>query len=299
MAVIAFIGLGNMGSGMAANLVKAGNSVKAFDLSAAAIASAVEAGAEAAASAGDAVSGADAVVTMLPAGKHVRGVYETQVFVAAAPGTLFMDCSTIDVDSARHVGSAAVEKGFRFVDAPVSGGVAAASAGTLTFMVGGADDHFADAQPFLDAMGKAVIHAGGLGAGQAAKICNNMLLAITMIGTCEAFALAEKLGLDQQKFYDISSKASGQSWSMTSYCPVPGPIPTTPANNDYKPGFATAMMLKDLKLAQDAAQSSGASTPLGAQAEALYAMFDNLGGADADFSGIYKLLDGSWSKSNE
>lgn len=296
MARIAFIGLGNMGSGMAANLVKAGHEVHAFDLNPDAVLAAVEGGAVAAGSTTDAVSGADAVVTMLPAGKHVRGVYEGDVFSAAAPGTLFMDCSTIDVDSARHVGGAAVDKGFRFVDAPVSGGVAAASAGTLTFMVGGADDDFAAAQPFLEAMGKAVIHAGATGAGQAAKICNNMLLAITMIGTCEAFALADKLGLDQQKFYDISSKASGQSWSMTSYCPVPGPIPTTPANKDYEPGFATAMMLKDLKLAQDAAQSAGATTPLGAQAEALYAMFDNLGGRAKDFSGIYKLLDGSWSQ---
>lgn len=296
MATIAFIGLGNMGSGMAANLVKAGHDVKAFDLSDAAVAQAVEQGASAAGSAADAVSGADAVVTMLPAGKHVRAVYEGQVFPSAAPGTLFLDCSTIDVDSARHVGGAAVDKGFKFVDAPVSGGVAAASGGTLTFMVGGSADDFAAAEPFLQAMGKAVIHAGDTGAGQAAKICNNMLLAITMIGTCEAFALADKLGLDQQKFFDISSKASGQSWSMTSYCPVPGPVPTTPANKDYQPGFATAMMLKDLKLAQDAAQSAGASTPLGAQAEALYAMFDNLGGRDKDFSGIYELLIGSWGK---
>lgn len=296
MARIAFIGLGNMGSGMAANLVKAGHEVHAFDLSADAVAQAVAQGAVAAASAPDAVTGSDAVVTMLPAGKHVRGVYEGQIFDAAAPGTLFLDCSTIDVDSARHVGGLAVEKGFRFVDAPVSGGVAAAQAGTLTFMVGGSEADFAAAEPILDAMGNAVIRAGDVGSGQAAKICNNMLLAITMIGTCEAFALAEKLGLDAQNFYDISSKASGQSWSMTSYCPVPGPIPTTPANNGYKPGFATAMMLKDLKLAQDAAQSAGATTPLGAQAEALYAMFDNLGGGSSDFSGIYKLLDGSWDK---
>jgi 3-hydroxyisobutyrate dehydrogenase len=296
MARIAFIGLGNMGSGMAANLVKAGHEVHAFDLSADAVAQAVAQGAVAAASAPDAVTGSDAVVTMLPAGKHVRGVYEGQIFDAAVPGTLFLDCSTIDVDSARHVGGLAVEKGFRFVDAPVSGGVAAAQAGTLTFMVGGTEADFAAAEPILDAMGKAVIRAGDVGSGQAAKICNNMLLAITMIGTCEAFALAEKLGLDAQNFYDISSKASGQSWSMTSYCPVPGPIPTTPANNGYKPGFATAMMLKDLKLAQDAAQSAGATTPLGAQAEALYAMFDNLGGGSSDFSGIYKLLDGSWDK---
>ncbi|MHA6288498.1 3-hydroxyisobutyrate dehydrogenase [Maricaulis sp. CAU 1757] len=293
MAKIAFIGLGNMGSGMAANLVRAGHEVHAFDLSEAACQHAVEAGAKAAGSTADAVRGVDAVVTMLPAGKHVRAVYENEIFPNAKAGTLFLDCSTIDVDSARHVGGQAVEKGFSFVDAPVSGGVAAAQGGTLTFMVGGSEADFEAARPILEAMGKAVIHGGDLGAGQAAKICNNMLLAITMIGTCEAFALAEKLGLDQQKFFDISSKASGQSWSMTSYCPVPGPIPTTPANNGYKPGFATAMMLKDLKLAQDAAQTSGATTPLGAQAEALYAMFDNLGQGGTDFSGIYKLLDGS------
>ena len=296
MARIAFIGLGNMGSGMAANLIKAGHDVIAFDLSDSAVSHAVEQGATAAKSAKDAVKSAEAVVTMLPAGKHVRAVYEGEIFDAAASGTLFMDCSTIDVDSARHVGEAAVDKGFRFVDAPVSGGVAAAQGGTLTFMVGGSEDDFAAAEPFLSAMGKAVIRGGDLGAGQAAKICNNMLLAITMIGTCEAFSLAQKLGLDPQKFFDISSKASGQSWSMTSYCPVPGPVPTTPANNDYKPGFATAMMLKDLKLAQDAAQTAGASTPLGAQAEALYAMFDNLGGGSKDFSGIYELLDGAWSR---
>ncbi|WP_300542907.1 3-hydroxyisobutyrate dehydrogenase [Maricaulis sp.] len=296
MARIAFIGLGNMGSGMAANLIKGGHEVHAFDLSADALAHAVEAGAVAAKSTADAVSASEAVVTMLPAGKHVRAVYEGEIFAAAAPGTLFMDCSTIDVDSARHVGGLAKEKGFRFVDAPVSGGVAAATAGTLTFMVGGSEADFAVAEPFLQAMGKAVIRGGDLGAGQAVKICNNMLLAITMIGTCEAFALAQKLGLDPQKFFDISSKASGQSWSMTSYCPVPGPVPTTPANNGYKPGFATAMMLKDLKLAQDAAQKAGATTPLGAQAEALYAMFDNLGGGPSDFSGIYKLLDGSWNQ---
>lgn len=294
MAVIAFIGLGHMGSGMAANLVKAGHQVQAFDLSADALAQAVENGAKAAKSTADAVTGAAAVVTMLPAGKHVRAVYADDIFPAAAPGTLFLDCSTIDLDSARFVGKAATKKGFRFVDAPVSGGVAAAAAGTLTFMVGGAEADFAVAEPILKAMGKAILHAGDTGAGQAAKICNNMLLGITMIGTCEAFALAEKLGLDQQKFFDISSKASGQSWSMTSYCPVPGPMPATPANHGYKPGFATAMMLKDLKLAQDAAQAAGASTPLGAQAEALYAMFGNLGGQELDFSAIYKMFNGSW-----
>jgi 3-hydroxyisobutyrate dehydrogenase len=295
MAVIGFIGLGNMGSGMAANLVKAGHEVRAFDLNPVAVSAAVEKGAQAADSASAAVSGADAVVTMLPAGKHVRAVYEGQIFPSAPSGALFLDCSTIDVDSARTVGGQAAEKGFGFVDAPVSGGVAAADGGTLTFMVGGSEADFTKAEPILSAMGKAVIHVGDIGAGQAAKICNNMLLGIHMIGTCEAFALAEKLGLDQQKFFDISSKASGQCWSMTAYCPVPGPVPASPANRDYQPGFAAAMMLKDLKLAQDAAQTAGASTPMGAQAEALYALFANLGGEGADFSGIYKLLDGSWT----
>jgi 3-hydroxyisobutyrate dehydrogenase len=296
MATIAFIGLGNMGSGMCANLAKAGHEVRAFDLSADAVKRAEAAGAKGAASAADAVSGADAIVTMLPAGKHVRAVYEGEIFDAAKAGTVIMDCSTIDVATAKSVGEAAAAKGFLFVDAPVSGGVAAADAGTLTFMVGGSKDAFAKAEPFLSHMGKAVIHAGDAGTGQAAKICNNMLLAITMIGTCEAFALADKLGLDRQNFFDIASKASGQSWSMTSYCPVPGPVETSPANRDYTPGFATAMMLKDLKLAMDSAATAGATTPLGAQAEALYAMFDNLGGGATDFSGIFKLIEGSWAR---
>ncbi|WP_199288378.1 3-hydroxyisobutyrate dehydrogenase [Hyphobacterium indicum] len=295
MAIIAFIGLGNMGSGMCANLAKAGHEVRAFDLSAEAVKRAEGAGARGAKSAAEAVSGADAIVTMLPAGKHVRAVYEGEIFDAAQPGTVIMDCSTIDVATARSVGEAAAAKGFLFVDAPVSGGVAAADAGTLTFMVGGPEAAFAKAEPFLSNMGKAVIHAGDAGTGQAAKICNNMLLGITMIGTCEAFALADRLGLDQQRFFDIASKASGQSWSMTSYCPVPGPVETSPANRGYTPGFATAMMLKDLKLAMDAAATSGASTPLGAQAEALYALFDNMGGGSSDFSAIYKLLQGSWN----
>ena len=296
MAIIAFIGLGNMGSGMAINLAKAGHEVRAFDLSKDAIARAEAQGAKGAASTAEAVHGADAIVSMLPAGKHVRAVYESDVFPNASRGCLMMDCSTIDVESARAVGEAAAEKGFDFVDAPVSGGVAAADAGTLTFMVGGPEKAFARAEEFLNIMGKAVIHAGDAGTGQAAKICNNMLLGIHMIGTCEAFALADKLGLDQQKFFDISSKASGQNWSMTAYCPVPGPVPASPANRDYQPGFATAMMLKDLKLAMDAAQTAGASTPLGAQAEAIYALFDNLGGRGKDFSGVYKLLDGSWDR---
>ena len=292
MAIIGFIGLGNMGSGMAANLVKAGHEVRAFDLNPDAVKAAAGQGAVAASSVIEAVAESEAVVTMLPAGKHVRAIYEAEIFKSAPKNALFLDCSTIDVDSARAVGGLAKEKGFRFVDAPVSGGVAAATGGTLTFMVGGSEDDFAAAEPILQGMGKAVIRAGDIGAGQAAKICNNMLLAITMIGTCEAFALAEKLGLDQQNFFDISSKASGQSWSMTSYCPVPGPVPTTPANNDYKPGFATAMMLKDLKLAMDAAAGADAATPLGAQAEALYSLFSNMGEGGTDFSGIYKMIRG-------
>lgn len=289
MSVIAFIGLGNMGGGMALNLVKAGHEVRAVDLSADAVAKLVAGGAVNGGDASNAVAGADAVVTMLPAGKHVRAVY-ADVFEAAAPGTVFLDCSTIDVDSARAVAADAVAKGFDMVDAPVSGGTAAADAGTLTFMVGGTGAAFERAKPFLDVMGKAVIHAGDAGAGQAAKICNNMLLAITMIGTCEAFAMAEKLGLDAQTFFDISSKASGQSWSMTSYCPVPGPVPTSPANKDYAPGFATAMMLKDLKLAMGAAASADAATPMGALAEALYQAYSLQGNSIKDFSGIINFL---------
>ena len=263
MAEIAFIGLGNMGSGMAANLVEAGHGVRAFDLNTEAVKALVAKGASAADSVKDATHGAEVVVTMLPAGQHVRSVYggKDGVFAHAVSGTLMIDCSTIDVESSRAVVADAAAKGFDMVDAPVSGGTAAANAGTLTFMVGGTEDSFKRATPTLDVMGKTVIHAGDAGAGQAAKICNNMLLAITMIGTCEAFVLAEKLGLDAQTFFDISSKASGQNWSMTSYCPVPGPVPTSPANNDYEPGFSAAMMLKDLKLAMGAAQAGGCLNP--------------------------------------
>lgn len=290
MSVVAFIGLGNMGGGMALNLVKAGHEVRAVDLSPEAVAKAVAGGVRDGGSAKEAVKGADVVVTMLPAGKHVRSVY-AEVFGVAGPDALFLDCSTIDVDSARAVIGDASAKGFDMVDAPVSGGTAAADAGTLTFMVGGTQKAFDRAQTYLEAMGKAVIHAGAAGTGQAAKICNNMLLGITMIGTCEAFAMAEKLGLDGQTFFDISSKASGQSWSMTSYCPVPGPVPTSPANRDYEPGFAVAMMLKDLKLAMGAAASANAATPLGALSEALYQAYslqdDN---NTKDFSGIINFL---------
>lgn len=281
---------------MAANLVKAGHNVVAFDLSEDAMATAVENGCSRAGSVGDCIDGSTVLITMLPAAAHVRGVYEKEVFKWAKPGMLLVDCSTIDVKTAKDVGEQAAEKQLLMVDAPVSGGVAASAAGTLTFMVGGTGEAFSKAQPILDAMGKSVIHAGAAGAGQAAKICNNMLLAITMIGTCEAFALAQKLGLSPQTFFDISSKASGQNWSMTSYCPVPGPVSSAPSNRDYEGGFATALMLKDLKLAIDAAQSAGASVPLGAQSEALYQMFVGLGGASKDFSAIVRLIDGSWSQ---
>ena len=293
---IAFIGLGNMGGGMAANLAKAGHEVRAFDLSEEALARAVEAGCARAASAAEAVTGAEAVVTMLPAGRHVAGVYEADVFPNAAPGTLLLDCSTIDVATARANIEASTAKGLVAVDAPVSGGIAAANAGTLTFMVGGTDEAFARAEPILSAMGKAVIHAGGAGAGQAAKICNNMLLGASMVATCEALALAKKLGLDLQTFFDISSKASGQNWSLTSYCPVPGVGPDSPADRDYEGGFAAALQLKDLKLALEAAQSVDAAVPMGAAAEALYQTFANIGGGGKDFSAIIKMLDGSWGK---
>ena len=280
---IAFIGLGNMGSGMAANLVRADHEVRAFDLNADAVAQAVADGAVAVGNVGTACRDAEAVVTMLPADRHVRTVYN-EVFDFAPKSALLIDCSTIDVASARRVNISAEDKGFVMVDAPVSGGVAGARAGTLTFMVGGTDEAFARAEPVLARMGKAVIHAGAAGAGQAAKICNNMLLAITMIGTCEAFALAEKLGLDDQVFFDISSKASGQNWSMTSYCPVPGPVPSSPANHNYQPGFAAGLMLKDLTLAMQAAGQAGADTPLGAKAHALYDALCGQGHAGQDFS---------------
>ena len=288
---IGFIGLGNMGGGMAANLVKTGHEVHAFDLAEAALAHAVENGCVRAGAAREAVADVDAVVTMLPAGAHVRQVYAESVTGVAPPGAILIDCSTIDVASAKAVAASAAERGYQMVDAPVSGGIAAANAGTLTFMVGGADEAFARAEAILTAMGKAVIHAGGSGAGQAAKIANNMLLGATMIATCEAFLLAKKLGLDLQTFYDISSKASGQSWSMTSYCPVPGVGPESPADRDYQGGFAATLMLKDLKLAMAAAQDADASVPMGAAAEALYQAFANGGHGGLDFSAIIRMLD--------
>ncbi len=294
MTQIAFVGLGNMGSGMCANLVKAGHEVHAFDLSADAVAVAASKGATAAGSLAEAVSGAEVIVSMLPAGKHVLGVYfgEDGVAAHAGPGTLFLDCSTIAVEDAREAGAKAADAGFLMVDAPVSGGTAAADAGTLTFMVGGPDEGFARAKPVLEAMGKNIFHAGASGNGQVAKIANNMLLGISMIGTCEAFNLAEKLGLDAQTFFDISSTASGQCWSMTSYCPAPGPVPTAPSNRDYQPGFAVAMMLKDLKLAMGAAGVAEAETPLGKHAEEIYSRLDEDGFAGLDFSGVMKRIRG-------
>jgi 3-hydroxyisobutyrate dehydrogenase len=294
MARIAFIGLGHMGGGMAPNLVKAGHDVRAFDLSEDALSKACEQGCGRAGSTEEAVKDAEVVITMLPAAKHVLEVYRNQVFGNAPANALLIDCSTIDVGSARTVGEEASAKGYEMVDAPVSGGIAAAAGGTLAFMVGGSEEAFAKAKPFIEPMAKAVIHAGGPGAGQAAKICNNMILGATMAVTCEAFVLAQKLGLDPQVFFDISSQASGQSWSMTSYCPVPGVGPKTPADHGYEGGFAAALMLKDLKLAAEAAQSVGAYTPMGGEAEELYQRFVDRGGGNKDFSGIIKMIDDSW-----
>jgi 3-hydroxyisobutyrate dehydrogenase len=292
MAKIAFIGLGNMGGPMAANLAKAQHQVMAFDLSSSAVDAAVDKGAKKATSAAEAVKGAEIVVTMLPAGKHVREVYEKDVLPNVAKGTLLIDCSTIDVESARHVGALAQKAGLEMIDAPVSGGVGGATAGTLTFMVGGSEQAFAKAKPVLEKMGKNIVHAGASGNGQAAKICNNMILGVSMIAVSEGFMLAKRLGLDAQKLFDVASTASGQCWSLTNYCPVPGPVPTSPANRDYQAGFTAAMMLKDLMLAQQAANAAGASTPLGAEAAQLFNLFVNSGNGAKDFSGIIRMLDG-------
>lgn len=284
---IGFIGLGNMGGPMAANLARAGHDVTGFDLAAP-----MPEGVRAADSAEAAARGAEVVITMLPNGDILRAV-AAQVIPAMAPGAVLCDCSTVDVDSARAVAEEAKAAGLGALDAPVSGGVGGAAAGTLTFMVGGSDDAFACVAPLFDIMGQKAVHCGTPGAGQAAKICNNMILGISMIGVCEAFVLAEKLGLDHQKLFDISSTASGQCWSLTTYCPVPGPVPASPANRDYKPGFAAEMMLKDLRLAQEAALASGSATPLGAEAAQLYGLFVNDGNGEVDFSGIVRFLRGA------
>ncbi|MCX7318871.1 MAG: 3-hydroxyisobutyrate dehydrogenase [Hyphomicrobiales bacterium] len=289
MTSIAFIGLGNMGGPMAANLVKAGHKVTGFDLVEASRAQAKADGLAIAATATEAVQGADVIVTMLPAGKHVVSVW-SEVIPAAAPGALMIDCSTIDVESARKAHALAAAQQLRSVDAPVSGGTGGAKGATLTFMAGGEATAFAAAKPILEAMGKKIVHCGDAGAGQAAKICNNMILGISMIGVSEAFVLAEKLGLSHQALFDVASTSSGQCWSLTTYCPVPGPVATSPANNDYKPGFAAALMLKDLKLSQEAARAAGVETPLGAHAESIYETFDKEGQGGVDFSGIVNHL---------
>jgi 3-hydroxyisobutyrate dehydrogenase len=297
MATIGFVGLGNMGGPMARNLLKAGHRLHVFDVVPAAIERVVPAGALPAADAIEAARGVELLITMLPAGEQVREVYlgPAGVIAAAAPGTLLVDCSTIDVATARAVSAAATAAGLAMLDAPVSGGVAGAEAGTLTFMVGGEAAAFAAAEPVLRAMGKAVIHAGGPGNGQAAKICNNLILGASMIAVCEAFVLAERLGLAAQTLFDVASQSSGQCWSLTSYCPVPGPVPTSPANRGYQPGFTAAMMLKDLRLAEAAAADVAAVTPLGARAAALYADFVAHGGGTMDFSAIVEMIRGDAS----
>ena len=294
MAKIGFIGLGNMGLPMAQNLLKAGHAVTGFDLAKPTLAKLASAKGSAVDSVPAACRGAEVIITMLPAGAHVRAVYsgEDGVIANANERTLLIDCSTIAVATARAVAGAAAERGLDMLDAPVSGGVGGAQAGTLTFMVGGSDAAFARAQPILAAMGKTIVHAGGSGNGQAAKICNNMILGASMIAVSEGFLLAEKLGLDAQKLFEIASKSSAQCWSLTSYCPVPGPVPTSPANRGYQAGFTAAMMLKDLKLAQEAAQANGASTPLGAEAAALYGLYAAHGLGSEDFSGIIRFLRG-------
>jgi 3-hydroxyisobutyrate dehydrogenase len=294
MAGIGFIGLGNMGLPMARNLLKAGHQVTGYDVVGAALDAAVAAGAGRAVSASAAAAGAEVVLTMLPEGRHVREVYlgDDGIIARAKPGSLLIDCSTIDVDSARAVNQAAAARGLEVLDAPVSGGVAGAEGATLTFMVGGSDAGMARARPILELMGKAVVHTGPSGNGQAAKICNNMLLAISMVGVCEAFVLAERLGLPAEKLFEVSSKSSGQCWALTSYCPVPGLVPTSPANREYRPGFTAAMMAKDLRLAQNAAQAVDAPTPMGAQARALYALFANRGHGGLDFSAIIRMIAG-------
>jgi 3-hydroxyisobutyrate dehydrogenase len=289
MANVAFIGLGNMGGPMAANLVKAGHKVIAFDLVAASRDQAKADGAAIAESSVASVKGAEVVITMLPAGKHVFSVWQ-EVLPAMTKGALIIDCSTIDVESAKQAHALAARHGVGSIDAPVSGGTGGAKAATLTFMCGGDDKAFTAGKPVLESMGKKIVHCGGGGAGQAAKICNNMILGVSMIAVSEAFALGEKLGLSHKALFDVASTSSGQCWSLTSYCPVPGPVPASPANHDYKRGFAASLMLKDLRLSQEAARQVGAPTPLGKRAERIYEEFDEAGHGSTDFSGIIRYL---------
>ncbi len=296
MANVAVIGLGNMGAPMAGNLVKKGHDVRGFDLVQANLEASSKRGVTIAASAAAAVNGADAVITMLPAGKDTIAVYSKSGVLEAAPkGAVFVDCSTIDVASARAAHELATKAGMLSLDSPVSGGVGGAEAATLTLMIGGSKAAFDKAKPVLGAVSKKIVHCGNAGAGQAAKICNNMILGISMIAVCEGFALAEKLGLSHQALYDVASTASGQCWSLTSYCPVPGPVPAAPSNNGFKPGFAAALMVKDLMLAQEAARGCGAATPMGAEAAQLYQLFANAGNAGVDFSGIIEFIRGKSS----
>jgi len=292
MATIGFIGLGNMGAPMAANLVRAGHQVTGFDTAAGRADALAAKGGRAAANAAEAVAAGETVITMLPAGPDVRSVYlgDAGVLARARKDALLIDCSTIDVESARAVAAAASDAGFDMLDAPVSGGVVGAETAGLTFMVGGNAQAFDRARPLLTAMGRTIVYAGPAGNGQAAKICNNMILGISMIAVCEAFALAERLGLAAQTLFDISDKSSGQCWALTSYCPVPGPVPASPANRDYVAGFTAAMMLKDLRLAQQAAGGSAAATPLGAAAANLYQLFVDEGTGGLDFSAIYRFI---------
>ena len=294
MARIGFIGLGNMGLPMAQNLIKAGHQVEGVDVSPASVEKLKSAGGAAVETAKVAASRADVVITMLPSGKEVREVYlgPNGIVENANPGTLLIDCSTIDVETARAVAREAEMHDLLMLDAPVSGGVGGATAGTLTFMVGGPAQAFTRAEPILQKMGRTIVHAGGAGNGQAAKICNNMILGISMIAVSEAFVLAEQLGLEHQKLFDIASKSSGQCWSLTSYCPVPGPVPASPANRDYQAGFTAAMMLKDLKLSQEAAHAAGARTELGGEAARIYSQYVASGEAGRDFSGIVRFIRG-------
>lgn len=294
MTTIAFIGLGNMGNPMAVNLVKAGHAVHGFDLMPENLKTAKDNGVIVMASAPAAAKDADVIITMLPAGKHVLSVYE-DLAPKAKKGTLFIDSSTIDVESARKAHAVAAKHGHLSVDAPVSGGTGGAAAGTLTFMAGGDEAAFLKGEPILKPMAGKIVYCGDSGAGQAAKICNNMILGISMVAVCEGFVLAEKLGLSRQALFDVASTSSGQCWSLNTYCPVPGPVPTSPANRDYQPGFAAALMLKDLKLSQEAAQAAGAVTPLGAEATQLYGLFNAMGHGGADFSGIIRFLRGETS----
>ena len=292
MTNIGFIGLGNMGGPMAANLVKSGERVHGFDVVPASRETSAADGVQIVANAKACVENADVVITMLPAGEHMLSVWN-DVVPHARQGTLFIDCSTIDVDSARKAHKLAAGSGLGTLDAPVSGGVGGAKAGTLTFMVGGSRHAFERGKPVLERMGKRIVHCGEAGNGQAAKICNNMILAASMIAVCEGFVLGEKLGLSHQALFDVASASSAQCWALTSYCPVPGPVPASPANRDYQAGFTADMMLKDLKLAQQAAQASGATTPLGAEAAALFQMLVNGGLGPKDFSVIFRMIHGA------